>query len=119
MTRVTLGKSRVREIRPPGSVRAKAEWLSYSTATRLIKPRLFQSGGRGELIISPKSRFWRQNCTVQCHAFEMLRKRKGSQNWIVSAFGQTAGSVLPALHLRLIFQKQKPVPERDHEGEQK
>jgi hypothetical protein len=33
MTRVTLGKSRVRESRPPGSVRAKAEWLSYSTAT--------------------------------------------------------------------------------------
>jgi hypothetical protein len=34
MTRVTLGKSRVREIRPPGSVRAKAEWLSYSTTTQ-------------------------------------------------------------------------------------
>jgi hypothetical protein len=33
MTRVTLGKSRVREIRPPGSVRAKAKWLSYSTTT--------------------------------------------------------------------------------------
>lgn len=33
MTRVTFGKSRVREIRPPGSVRAKAEWLSYSTTT--------------------------------------------------------------------------------------
>lgn len=31
MTRVTLGKSRVRENRPPGSVRAKAKWLSYST----------------------------------------------------------------------------------------
>lgn len=31
MARVTLGKSRVREICPPGSVRAKAEWLSYST----------------------------------------------------------------------------------------
>ncbi|MGY2932057.1 hypothetical protein ACVWZ6_001659 [Bradyrhizobium sp. GM6.1] len=31
MTRVTLGKSRVRESRPPGSVRAKAKWLSYST----------------------------------------------------------------------------------------
>jgi len=31
--RVTLGKSRVRESRTPGSVRAKAEWLSYSTAT--------------------------------------------------------------------------------------
>lgn len=31
MTRVTLGKSRVRESRTPGSVRAKAEWLSYST----------------------------------------------------------------------------------------
>jgi hypothetical protein len=34
MKRVTLGKSRVREIRPPGSVRAKAKWLSYSTVTR-------------------------------------------------------------------------------------
>jgi len=31
MTRVTLGKSRVRESRLPGSVRAKAKWLSYST----------------------------------------------------------------------------------------
>lgn len=33
MTRVTLGKSRVRERRTPGSVRAKAERLSYSTTT--------------------------------------------------------------------------------------
>ena len=33
MTRVTLGKSRVRESCTPGSVRAKAEWLSYSTVT--------------------------------------------------------------------------------------
>ena len=32
-TRVTLGRSRVRESRMPGSVRAKAEWLSYSTVT--------------------------------------------------------------------------------------
>jgi RNA-directed DNA polymerase len=31
MTQVILGKSRVREICMPGSVRAKAEWLSYST----------------------------------------------------------------------------------------
>jgi len=31
MTHVIPGKSRVREIRTPGSVRAKAEWLSYST----------------------------------------------------------------------------------------
>ncbi len=31
MMRVTFGKSRVRESRTPGSVRAKAEWLSYST----------------------------------------------------------------------------------------
>ncbi|MET4031022.1 hypothetical protein ABIC08_008793 [Bradyrhizobium sp. RT9b] len=31
MTRVTLGKSRVRESRLPGSVRAKAKWLSYLT----------------------------------------------------------------------------------------
>ncbi|WP_354101703.1 reverse transcriptase domain-containing protein [Bradyrhizobium sp. RT5a] len=41
MTRVTLGKSRVREIRLPGSVRAKAKWLSYSTtivANQLIAP---------------------------------------------------------------------------------
>jgi hypothetical protein len=36
MTRVTLGKSRVRESRTPGSVRAKAEWLSYSTDTRVM-----------------------------------------------------------------------------------
>jgi hypothetical protein len=36
MTQVILGKSRVREIRTPGSVRAKAEWLSYSTISRLI-----------------------------------------------------------------------------------
>jgi len=33
MTRVTSGKSRVRESCTPGSVRAKAEWLSYSTTT--------------------------------------------------------------------------------------
>lgn len=35
MTRVTLGKSRMRESRTSGSVRAKAEWLSYSTVTPL------------------------------------------------------------------------------------
>jgi hypothetical protein len=34
MTQVILGKSRVREIRMPGSVRAKAKWLSYSTIPR-------------------------------------------------------------------------------------
>jgi hypothetical protein len=37
MTRVTLGKSRVREIRPPGSVRASAKWLSYSTTIGSLK----------------------------------------------------------------------------------
>ena len=31
LTWVTLGKSRMRESRTYGSVRAKAEWLSYST----------------------------------------------------------------------------------------
>jgi hypothetical protein len=36
MTRVTLGKSRVRESRLPGSVRAKAKWLSYSTTTTRV-----------------------------------------------------------------------------------
>ncbi len=35
MTSVTLGKSRVRECRTLGSVRAKAKWLSYSTLTLL------------------------------------------------------------------------------------
>ena len=35
MTQVILGKSRVREICMPGSVRAKAEWLSYSHIGRL------------------------------------------------------------------------------------
>lgn len=35
ITRVTFGKSRVREIRTPGSVRAKAKWLSYSTMVLL------------------------------------------------------------------------------------
>jgi len=37
MTRVTLGKSRVRESRLPGSVRAKAKWLSYSTTILFAK----------------------------------------------------------------------------------
>lgn len=36
MLRVTFGKSRVREIRTLGSVRAKAEWLSYPTMTLFI-----------------------------------------------------------------------------------
>jgi hypothetical protein len=49
MTRVTLGRSRVREIRPPGSVRAKAEWLSYSTTTMpmvgLLEPSVSTVGG--------------------------------------------------------------------------
>jgi hypothetical protein len=44
MTRVTLGKSRVREIRPPGSVRAKAEWLSYSTVTGTVPTRELNCG---------------------------------------------------------------------------
>jgi hypothetical protein len=39
MTRVILGKSRVRESRTPGSVRVKAEWLNYSTTTRISDPR--------------------------------------------------------------------------------
>lgn len=41
MTRVTLGKSRVREIRPPGSVRAKAKWLSYSTTIFAFRDRTY------------------------------------------------------------------------------
>jgi hypothetical protein len=39
VTRVTLGKSRVRESCTPGSVRAKAEWLSYSTVTAWTRNR--------------------------------------------------------------------------------
>ena len=38
MTQVILGKSRVREICMPGSVRAKAKWLSYSTYSFRIVP---------------------------------------------------------------------------------
>jgi len=48
MTRVTLGKSRVREIRPPGSVRAKAKWLSYSTTIRCRLVRPVGCGGVNE-----------------------------------------------------------------------
>ena len=44
MTRVTLGKSRVRESRTPGSVRAKAEWLSYSTTTLGGRPDRLEDG---------------------------------------------------------------------------
>lgn len=47
MTRVTLGKSRVREIRLPGSVRAKAKWLSYSTTI------LMRINGRSVLALGP------------------------------------------------------------------
>jgi hypothetical protein len=36
MMRVTLGNSRMRESRTSGSVRAKAEWLSYSTVTERV-----------------------------------------------------------------------------------
>jgi hypothetical protein len=42
MTRVTLGKSRMRESCTSGSVRAKAEWLSYSTVTRKRRGREYQ-----------------------------------------------------------------------------
>jgi hypothetical protein len=47
MKRVTVGKSRARDIRPPGSVRAKAKWLSYSTVT-LRRPPF------GKLIVPPE-----------------------------------------------------------------
>ncbi|BCH12547.1 hypothetical protein MesoLj131c_68050 (plasmid) [Mesorhizobium sp. 131-3-5] len=56
MARATLGKSRVREIRPPGSVRAKAEWLSYSTTIHISVPDL--------LVLMHLGPRWRQykNC---------------------------------------------------------
>src|SRR5437868_277691 len=50
MTRVTLGKSRVRESRRPGSVRAKAEWLSYSTTT-IVRPFGIWLSGSGLLVL--------------------------------------------------------------------
>ena len=40
---MTLGKGPVRESRTLGSVRAKAEWLSYST--------IFEFGLKGEFIL--------------------------------------------------------------------
>jgi hypothetical protein len=49
MTRVTLGKSRVRESRTPGSVRAKAEWLSYSTVT--AAPEAFTNATYGAPLL--------------------------------------------------------------------
>jgi len=52
MTRVILGKSRVRESRMPGSVRAKAEWLSYSTMTAEFSRRAHSDGVRPGLTIS-------------------------------------------------------------------
>ena len=48
MTQVILGKSRVREICMPGSVRAKAKWLSYSTICLGYRPLP---------IIAPRLRF--------------------------------------------------------------
>ena len=51
MTRVTLGKSRVRESRMPGSVRAKAEWLSYSTVTRRSGAKILHNSPE-------RSEFW-------------------------------------------------------------
>lgn len=46
MMQVTFGKSRVRESPKPGSVKAKAEWLSYST-TILANFSTEPSAGRG------------------------------------------------------------------------
>ena len=48
MTQVILGKSRVREICMPGSVRAKAKWLSYSTIGKLRETRF--NGNTWELL---------------------------------------------------------------------
>lgn len=56
--RASDGKSRVREIRMPGSVRAKAEWLSYSTVT-LGWPVIMAPGGMATAISVPLSGFAR------------------------------------------------------------
>ncbi|WP_407185108.1 transposase [Bradyrhizobium centrosematis] len=50
MTRVTLGKSRVRESRLPGSVRAKAKWLRYSTTIHLGQPGPLFVNRRGAVL---------------------------------------------------------------------
>ncbi|MET4754684.1 hypothetical protein ABIB08_009063 [Bradyrhizobium sp. RT11b] len=49
MTRVTLGTSRVRESRLPGSVRAKAKWLTYSTTIHIIPGPLLYDQLRARL----------------------------------------------------------------------
>jgi UvrD/REP helicase N-terminal domain len=71
MTRVTLGKSRVRESRTPGSVRAKAEWLSYSTSTRM-RSRL-------------QSQRYNRGCAADEHVSNSTRSLRPSalriQNW--------------------------------------
>jgi hypothetical protein len=60
VTRVTLEKSRVRESHPPGSVRAQAKWLSYSTTTHLM-PSYGRSPCRcANLLASMAWTPWRQ-----------------------------------------------------------
>ena len=53
MTQVILGKSRVREICMPGSVRAKAKWLSYSTIPATQHPDLVMKSPLLRLSIKP------------------------------------------------------------------
>jgi hypothetical protein len=56
MMQVTLGKSRVRETRTPGSVRAKAKWLSYSTNHwRASGQRLRHGFDRGQVRRNQRS----------------------------------------------------------------
>src|SRR5262249_47397863 len=61
LTWVTLGKSRMRESRTYGSVRAKAEWLSYSTnLAGRGKPRTpLRRGGT-----SMRNELYGENCVV-------------------------------------------------------
>lgn len=71
MTRVTTRKSRVRESRTPGSVRAKAEWLSYSTAT--------QPGSAHGSLLTPVGGFDGPNQRALCfEALIALCSREGS-----------------------------------------
>jgi hypothetical protein len=51
MTRVTLGKSRVRESRLPGSVRAKGKWLSYSATIQFKNVSKQMSQNRSRALI--------------------------------------------------------------------
>jgi hypothetical protein len=78
MTRVTLGKSRMRESRTSRSGRAKAEWLSYSTVIALRAPKASIAAGKTNpdmlsMAVTRKFVAW-YNCGGVRHAGVSLQR---------------------------------------------